>query len=187
MEEYCLELHSQKANKRGGVGELNRCLTEHLRESTTLTDEELDRLVKRRDQLNNYVKSLHETRKNVNLTAYLILSSLSKHEETPFVPTGYQYFESLDQNKLLELEDGVRRLSNTWTVVEEGESFPWIGCTEENFTPETRSYWIHLLDDTLKILDTMIDDSHEYSQQLGLPFPHTIRDYEHLQILSNII
>ena len=187
LEEYCLELHSHKANKREVVWELNRCLTEHLGEGTALTDEELDRLMKRRDQLNHYVKSLHETRSKVNLTTFQILSSLSKHEETPFVPTGFPYFKSLDQSKLLELEDEVRRLSNTWIVVEEGESFPWIGCTEENFTPETRSNWIHLLENTMKILDTMIDDSYEYSQQLGLPFPHTIRDYEHLQTLSNII
>jgi hypothetical protein len=187
LDEYCLELHSQKANKREVVQELNRCLTEHQRQGATLTDEELDRLLKRRAQLSNYVDSLHMTRKNINLSAYQVLNSLSTLEEVPFVPSGYPNFKLLDHEKLLELEDGFRRLSNTWTVVEEGENFPWLGCTEKNFTPQTRSNWIHLLDNILKTLDTMTHASQAYSLFMGLPPPHTILDYENLQTLSNII
>jgi hypothetical protein len=187
LDEYCLELHSQKANKREVVGELNRCLTEHLQELKALTEEELDRLVNRRNQLNTYVESLHKPRTSINLTAFQLLSNISKLEEIPFIPTDYPHFKSLDQGKLLELEDTVRKLSNTWTVIEEGESFPWTGCMEDNYTPETRSNWVHLLDSTLKTLEDMIDDSSVYSQALGLSIPNTIRDYELLQTLSNII
>jgi hypothetical protein len=187
LDEYCLELHSQKANKREVVQELNRCLTEHLVKGRTLSPEELDRLVKRRAQLKDYVESLHKTRGKINLTAFQVLSNLSKLEESPYVTTAYPDFKSLDQRKLLELEDDIRRLSNTWTVVEEGENFPWIGCIEKDFTPEARSNWIHLLESTLTTLDTLIQDSNAYSQALGLPIPHTIREYENLQTLSNII
>ena len=187
LDEYCLELHSQKANKREVVQELNRCLTEHLVKGRTLSPEELDRLVKRRTQLKNYVESLHKNREKINLTASQVLNNLSKLEEKPFVTTAYPYFKSLDQRKLLELEDIIRRLSNTWTVVEEGENFPWLGCTEKDFTPETRSNWIHLLESSLTTLDTLIQDSNAYSQALGLPIPHTIGEYENLQTLSNII
>ncbi|TFH12465.1 DUF4011 domain-containing protein, partial [Candidatus Bathyarchaeota archaeon] len=187
LDEYCLELHSQKANKREVVQELNRCLTEHLVKGRTLSPEELERLVQRRAQLKNYVESLHKTRENINLTAFQVLSNLSKLEETPSVTTAYPYFKSLDQRKLLELEDSIRRLSNTWTLVEEGENFPWLGCTEKDFTPETRSNWIHLLETTLATLNAMIQDSYAYSQALGLPTPHTIREYENLQTISNII
>jgi hypothetical protein len=137
LDEYCLELHSQKANKREVVQELNRCLTEHIGKGKTLSDEELDRLVQRRAQLKSYVESLHMTREKIKLTAYQILSNLSRLEETPYIPTGYPNFTALDQKKLLELEDMVRRLSNSWIVVEEGESFPWLGCIEKEFTPQT--------------------------------------------------
>jgi hypothetical protein len=187
LDEYCLELHSQKANKREVVQELNRCLTEHLVKGRSLSDEELDRLSKRRIQLKEYVDSLHKPREHINLTAYQILSNLSKLEAIPYITTGYPYFKSLDQKKLLEFEDIVRRLSNTWTVVEEGENFPWIGCIETDFSPETRANWIHLLETSLVVLTTLIQDSNAYTKALGLPTPHTIRDYDNLQTLSNII
>ena len=187
LDDYCLELHSHKANKREVVAELNRCLTEHLRARGVLTDKELERLMNRREQLNAYVRALHELRTPLGMTSYQLFGLLSRLEETPFVPTSYPHFKTLDQGKLLKLEDSVSRLSNTWAVVEEGDDFPWKKCTEERFTPETRSNWIHLLDTSLKTIEELADDSFNYTKALGLPTPKTVGNYERLQTLTKMI
>jgi hypothetical protein len=88
---------------------------------------------------------------------------------------------------LLDLEDRIRRLSNAWMVVEEGDSFPWKGCTEERFTPETRSQWIHLLESAVATTNIMESDSREYAEALGLETPDTIEEYERLQRLTEVI
>jgi len=187
LDDYCLELHSHKANKREVVAELSRSLNEHLKARGAMTDEELERLIARRDQLNDYVGALHNRREPIGLTPHQIFGTLASLEETPLIPTGYGAFDSLDQRRLLELEDRIRRLSNAWIVVEEGDAFPWKGCTEESFTPETRSRWIHLLESATATADEMEGGSREYAEALGLETPGTIEEYERLQRLTEII
>jgi hypothetical protein len=187
LDDYCLELHSHKANKREVVAELSRSLNEHLKVRGALSDEDLDRLEKRRKQLNGYVEALHAPRTPIGMTTYQLFGRLARLEETPLVPTEYPKFETLDQRKLLELEDTFRRVSNAWTVVEEGEDLPWRGCMEERFSPETRSNWIHLLDTTLNTIAQLEEESKSYVEALGLAPPGTMGDYERLQRLTEII
>jgi hypothetical protein len=187
LDDYCLELHSHKANKREVVTELTRSLNEHLKARHAMTNEELERLIIRRDQLNEYVDALHARMEPIGLTPYQIFGTLASLEETPLLPIDYEEFDSLDQGKLLTLEDRVRRLSNAWMVVEEGDSFPWKGCIEESFTPETRSHWIHLLESTVATANEMERGSREYTEALALDTPSTIEEYERLQRLTEII
>jgi hypothetical protein len=187
LDDFCLELHSHKANKREVVAELSRSLNEHLKTRGAMTDEELDRLIARRDQLNDYVRALHARREPIGLTPHQIFGTLANLENTLLFPTGYEGFDSLDQGSLLEFEDRIRRISNAWRVVEEGDAFPWKGCTEERFTPETRSQWTHLLENAEATVNEMERGSKEYTEALGLKTPDTIQDYERLQRLTEII
>src|SRR5207244_2705252 len=50
--EFCLELHSHKANKREVIKELARCFAEKLAPQPMPSDEDFARLKARRDQLN---------------------------------------------------------------------------------------------------------------------------------------
>ncbi|TET71000.1 DUF3320 domain-containing protein, partial [Candidatus Bathyarchaeota archaeon] len=152
-----------------------------------LTDEELDRLGMRRGQLNDYVDALHARRSPIGMTAHQLFGRLARLEDTPFVPTEYPHFGALDQRKLLELEDLFRRLSNAWIVVEEGEGFPWKGCTEERFAPEIRSNWIHLLDSTINTITQLGEESKAYAEALGLPTPSTMGGYGSLQRLTELV
>ena len=187
LDDYCLELHSHKANKREVVAELSRSLNEHLKARGALTDEELDRLGMRREQLNDYVDALHARRSPIGMTAHQLFGRLARLADTPFVPTAYPHFGALNQRKLLELEDLFRRLSNAWIVVEEGEGFPWKGCTEESFAPEIRSNWIHLLDSTINTITQLGEESKAYAEALGLPTPSTMGGYGSLQRLTELV
>ena len=187
LDDFCLELHSHKANKREVVAELKRSLDEHIRLRKGMTFEELERLKTRRDQLNTYVNSLHTNRKPIELSSFDLFGRISRLEEYPFIPSGYSAFNKLNQNKLFELDEQIRRISNTWAVVEDADDFPWSGCIEESFTPNTRSKWISKLDSTLEIIRDLTFESRRYATDLGLKPPNNFEDYERLQRLCTLI
>jgi len=187
LDDFCLELHSHKANKREVVAELKRSLDEHIRTRKGLTDEEVDRLIMRRSQLNIYVSALHRPRSPIELSAFQLLGRLARVEESPFIPSEYPHFEELDQRRFFQLEERFRRLANSWAVVEEGDGFPWKGCRENRFTPETRSDWISRLDGALTIIESIEKDTRNYTEALGLPPPSAQEEFERLQRLSEIV
>src|SRR5262249_43387879 len=60
--DFCLELHSHKANKREVVAELRRCLEERRPVDAVRAEEDYEKLKQRRDQLTRYVEALHAVR-----------------------------------------------------------------------------------------------------------------------------
>lgn len=185
LDDFCLELHSHKANKREVVAELNRALNEHLKPRARLSEEELERLKERRDLLNGYVKALHVERPPLGLSAFELLGRLAGLEDTPFIPSEYQGFKSLTPQRLGELERLVRDLSNVWYIALE-EGFPWRGCREEAFNSETRSRWATLLEQLLEALDEL-EIVKGYSEMLGLGTPSTLREIERLREISILV
>ncbi len=187
LDDFCLELHSHKANKREVVAELKRSMDEHLSLRGGITDEELSRLASRRDQLNAYVEALHIRRQPMEMSAYELFGRLARLEEAPFLPSGYPVFNALNQARLFELEEKMRRLTNAWAVVEEGQRFPWRGCREERFTPETRSSWMALLDGAISTIEGLEEATTRFTETLGLETPKTTAEYERLQRLAELI
>ena len=187
LDEYCLELHSYKANKREVVNELSRVLTEHLKAGRGMSDEDIERLKKRRNQLNTYVESIHKTREPSKLSAYQLLNEATRLKSIPDVPSWYTSFETLDQTAMFGLEDQVRRLSNSWIVVEEGTSFPWRGCKATKYSIGVRSEWINLLNTLIDSARLLRLEAFDYSEKLRLKAPEHLDDYDALQKLANMI
>ncbi|MBS7637464.1 hypothetical protein KEJ49_01025, partial [Candidatus Bathyarchaeota archaeon] len=185
LDDFCLELHSHKANKREVVAELNRALNEHLKPRARLSEEELERLKERRDLLNGYVKALHMERPPLGLSAFDLLGWLAKLEDTPFIPSEYKGLKSLTPHKLQELEKLVRDLSNVWYIALE-ERFPWRGCREEAFTSESRSRWATLLRQLLEALGEL-EAIRGYSEMLSLGTPRTLGELERLKEISILV
>lgn len=186
LDEFCLELHSYKANKREVVAELNQSLTEHLKPRRSIPEAELERLKMRRDELNRYVEALHKKRLPMEISAFELLTCLNKLKNVPFINPNYPYFESLTPKKLLELEDFIRRLTNVWSVVSD-ESFPWIGCKTSIFTSEVKSEWVSLLEDSISTLNQLESEAERYTKKLGLNPPKIMAEYEWLGEVSDLL
>jgi hypothetical protein len=187
LDEYCLELHSYKANKREVINELSRALTEHLKSSKGMSGEEIDRLKHRRTQLNTYVESLHKTRHPSNMSAYKLLNDIAMLESIPDIPSGYPSFKTLDQKTVFSLEELMRRLQNSWIVVEEGASFPWKGCNTTEYTMDVRSEWTNLLTTLIDSTKQLRSETHDYCEKLGLIVPKSLEDHYANQKLANMI
>ncbi len=88
LSDFCLELHSHKANKKQVIAELGKSLAERVIPSETVSEVDYKQFLRLRDRLNNYLLALHERRQPLGLSVYEVLGQLSSLELMPYIPTG---------------------------------------------------------------------------------------------------
>ena len=86
---FCLELHSSKANKQEVVAELKRCLEEQLIQGKLPSVNEFEKMKQMRNQLNEYVSSLHSKQPLLQRSAYEVLGDLATLQNVPYVQVGF--------------------------------------------------------------------------------------------------
>lgn len=169
---FCLEMHSSKANKQQVVAELKRSLDENLVPRKLPSSHDFERMTQYREELNGYVKTLHEKRTYLQKSVYEVLSLISSLERAPFVPVGLPGVATLTPQKMQELEDLVSQLSKVWQVIEEPD-FPWLDYKTDKYNLETRSELITILESISKTLNELQVENEKFSAKLGLPPPET--------------
>jgi hypothetical protein len=166
--DYCLELHSHKANKREVVAELRRCLEERRQVDGQLAVEEAEKLKQRRDQLNAYVEALHAVREPLRQSAWWALGELSRCEGLPYIPLGLADPAELTPDWLEQTRHVVQRLQQLWHIPEQGPDFPWWGFkAEDRFTVKLRDDVSALLERVRGRIDRLAAAAEEYAGQLG--------------------
>ena len=187
LSHFCLELHSEKANKRVVVEELYKCLSTQIESQKTMSENEFNRLQTRRDQLNNYVLALHRKHQPLGLTAYQVLGQLSSLQRYPYIPPGLKDPWSLSNEYLNQAVDLARRLALVWSVVAEGDCFPWIGMNVTPYSMEFRSRIERTLKLGLDTLHQLIDSASNFALDLGLSPPNTIMETYWLLKLGELL
>lgn len=134
LDDFCLELHSYKANKREVIKELNRSLEEQVVPKKSISNIEFERLLHLREKLNNYVISLHRIREPLGESVFSVLGKLVSLERVPFVTVEIPNLDGLTSRRILEFEELVLQMKNVWQVAQEGKNFPWHGYRESRFT-----------------------------------------------------
>ena len=169
---FCLELHSSKANKQEVVAEIKRCLDEQLIPRRLPSSHEFEKMTDLKEKLNDYIVSLHQKRPPLDKSAYEILGQLSSLERVPFISAGLTNPRSLTPQKLHELEELMSQLKNVWQVVED-KDFPWRGYRGSTYNLEIRSELSTLLDNLISTIDLLRSESAKFSAKLGLDTPST--------------
>lgn len=151
-----LELHSHKANKRAVVAELARCRQERQQTTAPAGGDDGDRLRQRQQQLNQYVRALHQRREPVGKSAWEALAELPRWRELPPVPLELPLARS-DQSgqglviaevtpaRLDEIQQMFQRAQGLWRI-RGTENFPWTGFKADRFTLQLRDEIAGLLD-----------------------------------------
>jgi len=129
--DFCLELHSHKANKKAVIDELGRCL-HLLPQSDNTPNRELNELFKIRRQLNQYSRSLHQRRDPMNVSMFQAVGryerlrgAVSLQIDIPNVPT-------YDEERLATALDLIRELARLGHVARNFACHPWRGCLVEH-------------------------------------------------------
>ncbi len=183
---FCLELHSSKANKQQVVAELKRSLEEHLVPRKLPSIHEFQKMMQYRESLNGYVNALHERRPYLQKSAYEVLSLISGLERVPFVQVGLVGVEGLTPQKMHELEEMVSQLSKVWIVVEEPD-FPWTGYRANTYNLDVRSELLTTLEGIISTITQLQNESEKCSGQLGLKSPVTLENVSWLLSLGKFL
>jgi superfamily I DNA and/or RNA helicase/very-short-patch-repair endonuclease len=167
LSHFCLELHSNKANKRKVVAELKKSLDEQLVPKKIPSLEEFERLKDQRDQLNEYVSMIHKKHTRLEKSPYEVLGHLSSLEKVPFIPVKLSDIQTLNPLKISELLELMTKLKSVWKVVDEPD-FPWYGFLGNNFNMEICSELSKSLDDLLSTINQLQLEIIQFSKTLGL-------------------
>lgn len=127
--QFCLELHSHKANKRVVIEELGRTLDASMRENVNFSEEKLEQLSDYREKLNNYVRALHTPRGQTGKTAFQIHGELVHHYRAPDLT--FHFPEDplkVSREQLRDINELLQRLAAVPSVFESYHYHPWHGC-----------------------------------------------------------
>lgn len=132
LDDFCLECHSDKANRRSVLFELECCL-DLPAEVYPDTAPKLDELADQRTRLNEYVRRIHEPRDPLGLSAYELFGRVSRLTNRGLA--------QLTRCKLPSLTEVDRRTFDSWmrllgkasdveAVIKEHDKHPWRGCKQ---------------------------------------------------------
>lgn len=79
LEDFCLELHSHKTNKKEVINELHRVLNKNKTVVSTNASEEVEDLKKFKLQLDEYKTALHTIEPILDKTPYEVIGEIAKH------------------------------------------------------------------------------------------------------------
>jgi len=188
LHEFCLELHSNKANKKEVAKELGRCLEERIAPpSRSLSQNEMAQLIRKREQLNDYVLALHEMRKPIGLSAREVMTKLAVLHDLPDMECSLPNTSRLSQKELGHLLELAQQMQKLWDIPQRGEEFPWWGCTFDTFTLRRKKTVAPALDRLQKHIRGLLAESRKCAEKLDLVPPKTASEAGHLVELLEML
>ncbi len=138
--QFCLELHSHKANKRVIIEELRKALdTPPIKVQEQTFREELNSLKDRREKLNSYVRTLHKPRSKLQLTPYKVHGRLARFQNAPDLAFKFSNILKIDHEQFQHINSLLKRLATLPEVFEHYYSHPWHGCQAKSFSFQLQS------------------------------------------------
>ena len=131
--DFCLELHSHKANKREVTSELGRCL-ELSPEAYRDNAAQMRQLADDRRRLNAYSAELHRERLPLGLSAFEIHGRLARLANLADSSLWKADVAGRDQAFLERSTEVLGGLSKCRAVVDMLDSHPWLGCRIASLT-----------------------------------------------------
>ena len=133
LSDFCLELHSNKTNKKEVIAELYRVLGRNNKYVNAAALQELDELKKAKYQLDNYAETLHTTVAVIDKTPYEIFNEIYQHKNAPAfeyaISDIHQKGNEFLQNAIAEMENF---LSFSDTIEYDYHENAWYGCKADS-------------------------------------------------------
>ncbi len=137
---FCLELHSNKADKRSVLAQLETVLGAMASESSGTWERETSRLQTLRDELNGYVQALAK-RRPLGASAFQVISRLIGFRNKPFARFDFESILEWDENALWNRRDALSSLKTAVDALGFVHQHPWQAVQ--------RTEWSPLLEETI--------------------------------------
>jgi len=141
--EYCLDLHSVKTDKKVFIDELASSLTitdlGAVEAARRQWQQRSDALLKYREELNHYVRELHEPRFALQQSAYHAYGKLAKLSNVPFLEFTLDKVTDIDQSQFDEMRHALEELLRYIPILEQGDDYPWHDTIVDAYSLELES------------------------------------------------
>ncbi|SDJ82459.1 DUF4011 domain-containing protein [Paenibacillus naphthalenovorans] len=139
LSDFCLTLHSHRANKKEVLNDLGNTLALSRFKVHDEAVSQLELLEKQREKLNRYITELHTPIQPLNLTLYSVNGKLAKLYETPDVIFSIDNVGETTPEKLNRYIYLLNELSKTIGKMTEDYALnPWRNCIVPNVSHELR-------------------------------------------------
>ena len=189
LQSFCLEAHSTKAGKQKIIDELKRTLDAEISYDGNAIEQELQKLLRIRDQLNAYAKELHQIIEPLGLSVYRANARLAQLAEIDDVAGTLPWSNPVEVSR----DDFERRkqtleaLAENASVFDERETHPWSGFSPKAFgLPEHEN-----LETALREALSLSNKIASLAEQLGPLLPDaqclSLRDWVLLRVVLGAI
>lgn len=169
LEEFCLELHSYKSNKKDVIKNLCATLRTAKTSVTPQAANEIDKKIRSQRELDRYENELHRPREVINKSLYQLYDAYAAHRKAPDVRISIKNIE----------QKGEDYLKNTLELLEQYVGFipsigyqyrhnPWYGYINQDTSYQMREYIKNSLVDVTDILDKYIELQKEIGDKYGI-------------------
>ncbi|WP_071522198.1 DUF4011 domain-containing protein, partial [Neomoorella thermoacetica] len=188
LEDFCLQLHSHKANKKEVVNELGRTLLADKIQVVCGALEQLDNLVSQREKLNAFVNALHTVRQPLGRSVYQIHGEVAKLEKAPDVIFSFEQAGSCGPSDLRRFENLLNQFAGTVRRVgSEYFANPWNGCIIPAYTLKLQhdiNTRFGKLSGLLTRLEELLDD---IADRLSLSRPQSLQEMERIATILALV
>lgn len=175
--DFCLEIHSHKMDKRKVIDNLMRSLGNtqipHRKSDYSSQQQELKQI---RDDLNSYIRQLHQPRFELMISLHKAQGYLSQLLDEPQLNFSIQGLELITQVKLSKMLSLIREITNYSTILTTYKQNRWKGFVFAQISLQEREKISTSLRDTANIIADFFQIIDEIVKGYHLPAPKSIQD-----------
>ena len=164
---YCLELHSNKANKQEVIGQLAAALGRGDTHDDAEWGREARHLAGLRTELNAYAGALHQ-RHSTGETVFQATSRMIGLRDAPRVDLRWTALDSLDADALAALRELVERLATAGATCGTAKGHAWEAARNEEWTPGWEENVHRAVAELRRAAETLGEHARVCASQLGL-------------------
>lgn len=183
--EFCLEMHSQKANRRAVLAEMARSLDASLTRPAPAASS-APRLQAVRAELTGYATALHGAETPLDVSPYQAYGRLAALRDAPVV----RLRRAVDDLTPEQLETAVRALHDLAAAaagVGDPAAHPWRDSTRTFYPADARDEVRALLEALGPALREAILHAAEVEHELGVPPVHTLADVHRAATIARVL
>ncbi len=179
LHDFCLNLHSNKTNKRAVIEELARVLNNPPRRDHN-DDAGLDRLAEVRRDLNGYVRDLHEPFGKFAASPFLIFGKIAQLEAAPVVNAWIDEIGNCDKTTFDQTCRDFLEHASLLEEIGDPSRHAWRGSELQSLSGAERDLMSEAIDRAAGSLWKLIEVSKAYASEIGTTRPSTFGQVESL-------
>lgn len=190
LDEFCLELHSHKSNKKAVIDELCRTLEADRTRVSSRAYNEVEIKEKLQKKLDAYADELHKPIDVINMTMYQLYSACAACRKAPSVNFTIKGIEGKDERFLNECVNLLEQyVEYTHTIGKDFRHNPWYGYIGKISSSENLDQFKKRIEGTIQCLRSIDRIINEYSTKYGLSSDENdVKANQHLlKVLSELV